>query len=395
MIKYLFVFLWNSRKKFIGILLEQALVFIVLMVCMISLFDMLRQYREPGLLDTENVVLFGFMAPRKMDPAKRREINLALNAGIHNLRQWDYVESVSESHSLVPYLREPEYYASDSVTLFGRKFEAHSKVADRDAQSVFDIRMERGKWLPPLPNGSLPVVITRQLANLIGNTDDELIGAKMLDDRNQIYTITGIVPGIKEDVFTVPQPSIITQLVYTPDDEYRIYREICARVKSGHIEEFCDASYREFKRLVPYFDEIEFIIRDMGIFKEKAMFPVTSRLKLLVIPTLFLLTFAFIGTLGLLMLNVKKRTQEFGIHRAVGAPRRRLMCMMIVQSLILTLVASVPGILLSLFVFSISLTHLAAISATLCIMLLFSLISSYYPAMQITRINTATVLRQE
>ena len=395
MIKYLFVFLWNSRKKFTGILLEQALVFIVLMVCLTSLFDMLRQNKEPGLLDTENVALFGFMVPRQMDPAKRREVNLAMNAGIRNLRQWDYVESVSESHSLVPYLREPEYYASDSVTLFGRKFEAHSKVADQDAQSVFDIRMERGKWLEALPNGSLPVVITRQLADLTGNTDDELIGAQMLDDRNQTYTITGIVPGIKEDVFTVPSPGIITQLVYTSDDEYRIYREICARVRPGHMEEFCDASYREFKRLVPYFDEMEFIIRDMGVFKEKAMFPVTSRLKLLVIPTLFLLTFAFIGTLGLLMLNVKKRVQEFGIHRAIGATRRKLMGMMILQSLILTLLASVPGIVLSLFIFNVTFTHLAAIIATLLIMLLFSLISSYYPAHQITQINPAAVLHQE
>lgn len=395
MIKHLITLLWNSRKKFSGIILEQSLVFIVLMVCMVSLFDMYKQYREPGLLETENVALFGFMAPRKMDADKRREINRAMNAGLRNIRQWDYVEGVSESHSLVPYLREPEYYFSDSVTIAGRKYEAHSKVADPGAQSVFGIWMEQGEWLPTLPDGSLPAVITRQLADLTGKTDGELIGIQMLDHRNQTYTVTGIVPGIKEDVFTIPPPGVITLLVYSSDDELRIYREICARVKPGHMEEFCEASYREFKRLIPHFNEIEFIIRDMGVFKEKAMFPVTSRLKMLIIPTLFLLIFAFIGTLGLLMLNVKKRVQEFGIHRAVGAPRRRLMCMMIAQSLILTLIASVPGILLSLFVFSINLTHFAAISATLCIMLLFSLISSYYPAMQIARINPAAVLHQE
>lgn len=396
MIRHLITLLWNSRRKFIGIIVEQALVFIVLTICMVTLFDMIRQYREPGLLDTENVVLFGFMADQTMarDKEKCREINQAVDACIGNMRQWDNVESTSESLSLVPYLREPGFYHTDSVMISGNKFQAEVKFADIDAQQVFNIEMEEGEWLPTLPNRARPAVITRKLADQVGSNYN-LIGAQFSDKRNITYTITGIVSGIKESVFAPSGPGVIIPKEKTAYNAFSRYREICARVKPGQVEEFCNASYLEFQRLVPYFNEIEFIIRDMGIFKAKNMFPATSRLKLLFIPTLFLLIFAFIGTLGLLMLNVKKRAQEFGIHRAVGASSIQLLWWMVVQSLLLTLIASIPGIILSFFIFSVTATHLLAILTAVGAMLVFSLVSAYYPAWQITKINPAVVLHQE
>ena len=66
-----------------------------------------------------------------------------------------------------------------------------------------------------------------------------------------------------------------------------------------------------------------------------------------------------------------------------------------VISLLLTLVASVPGLILSLFIFAVTLDHILATAVALAIMLLFSLISSYYPARKIASINPAEVLRQE
>ena len=396
MIRHLITLLWNSRRKFIGIIVEQALVFIVLTICMVTLFDMIRQYREPGLLDTENVVLFGFMADQTMarDKEKCREINQAMDACIGNMQQWDNVESISESLSLIPYLREPEFYHTDSVMILGHKFQAEVKFADIEAQQMFNIEMEEGEWLPTLPNRARPAVITRKLADQVGSNYN-LIGAQLSDKRNITYTITGIVSGIKESVFTSSGPGVIIPKEKTLYDAFPRYREICARVKPGQVEEFCNASYHEFQRLVPYFNEIEFIIRDMGIFKAKNMFPATSRIKLLFIPTLFLLIFAFIGTLGLLMLNVKKRAQEFGIHRAVGANSIQLLWWMVVQSLLLTLIASIPGIILSFFIFSVTATHLLAILTAVGTMLVFSLVSAYYPAWQITKINPAAVLHQE
>ena len=396
MIKYLITFLWNSRRKFFGIVIEQALVFIVLTFCIVSLFDAIRQYREPGLLDIDDVALCGFMAAQPLSPQdwdKCREINKAINACIENIRQWDDVESISESVAFVPYLRPPEFYIKDSVTVSGHKYQVQAKYTDAEARNVFKIKMEQGEWFPPLPNGAQPVVITRQFADQLG-ADYNLIGTQLWDSSNRPYTITGIVSGIKTAAFEASVPGVI----FSWDGSKRLatyYREICARIKPGKLQEFCIDCYHEYQRIVPYANEIEFTIRDLNVFKGQDMFPIIFRLKLLVIPTCFLLVFAFIGTLGLLMLHVKKRAQEFGIHRTVGATRKQLQWWMVVQSLFLTLIAAIPGIILSLFIFNMTAANLLSILISLGAMLVFSFISAYYPAWQITKINPAVVLHQD
>lgn len=394
MIKYLLTFLWNSKRHFAGIFIEQMLVFIVLMICLVSLFDMLEKYYEPGLPDTENVVSLGYMAERSLEMSKREELNRSLDAILENMRQWEHVEGISESVSLVPYFREPEYYLADSVTISGRKYHVHMKLADISAERVFKIELLEGEWLHTLPDGSWPAVITRQLADEV-NAGKSLIGTRIYDNRNFPYTVVGIAAGIKEDVFTPAAPAVILPYQKNEASLFRIYREICARIEPGHAEEFCNRSYRECKRLLPYFSEIDFGAKDMGVYKEQAMFSVTSRLKLITIPTLFLVIFAFIGTLGLLVLNTKKRIQEFSLHRALGATKSALLRLVIFQGLTLTLSAAVPGILLSLIVFSFSFTHLLALAAALGCMLLFSLFSACYPAWQIAQTNPAEILHQE
>ena len=98
MIKYLLTILWNDRRRFTGIILAQMLFFIVLLICVVSLNDMYQRYREPGLLDTDNVVEFGYVIPSMQTYTQvRHEINQALNASLERMLQWDYVEGISES----------------------------------------------------------------------------------------------------------------------------------------------------------------------------------------------------------------------------------------------------------------------------------------------------------
>ena len=60
MLAYNYKIIWNSRKRFSGIIIEQALVFIVLMLCMVTIISTIQKYRTPGLLNTKNVMLFGY-----------------------------------------------------------------------------------------------------------------------------------------------------------------------------------------------------------------------------------------------------------------------------------------------------------------------------------------------
>ena len=61
MIGHVLKMLWQGRRKYAGVLMEQMLIFIILMVSMAALFEAINKYREPGLLNTDNAMIFGYM----------------------------------------------------------------------------------------------------------------------------------------------------------------------------------------------------------------------------------------------------------------------------------------------------------------------------------------------
>ena len=61
MIGHVLKMLWQERRKYAGVLMEQMLIFVILMVSMVALFETIDKYREPGLLNTDNTMIFGYM----------------------------------------------------------------------------------------------------------------------------------------------------------------------------------------------------------------------------------------------------------------------------------------------------------------------------------------------
>ena len=61
MIRHVFKIVRNSWKIFCGIFIEQAVVFVVLMLVVVSVFGILYKIYSPGLLNTDNSVCFGYM----------------------------------------------------------------------------------------------------------------------------------------------------------------------------------------------------------------------------------------------------------------------------------------------------------------------------------------------
>lgn len=59
----------------------------------------------------------------------------------------------------------------------------------------------------------------------------------------------------------------------------------------------------------------------------------------------------FIGTFGLFMQNSERRVREFALRLAVGATHRKLLVFVMLESFVVTLLACVPGVLLSMFIY--------------------------------------------
>ena len=61
MISHIFKIVRNSWKTFCGIFIELAVVFVVLMLVIVSVFEILHKIYSPGLLNTDNTVSFGYI----------------------------------------------------------------------------------------------------------------------------------------------------------------------------------------------------------------------------------------------------------------------------------------------------------------------------------------------
>ena len=394
MIRYIVRILWNTRRSHRMIIIEQMLVFIVLSICFVSVFDILRKYSDPGMLDTDNTVLFSMMSlPEYTKYADRVDINKAFYSVFKNACSWEQVEYAAETSNLVPYLRPPENYWKDSLKIGENKYGAYIKFADPEAQQIFNIKITEGTWLRPLDNGAEPIVISQQLADII-DCHGTPVGLTVYDSFNRSFTVVGVFPGIKESPFTPSDPAIIVPLS-SFRSKNGVYRECVFKIKTGTLPKFSTRLYNECRRLIPKFNKINISILEIDYYKSKAMFPVTSRLKLMVLPSIILLLFAFVGSFGLLMLDMRRRTVEFGLHRAVGATRRSIVRTVILQNMILTAISSIPGIVLLPVVSGFTLSCLYALLSTIGTMFFFSFISAAYPAWKVSIIAPADILREE
>ena len=213
MIGHILKMLWQERKKYAGVLMEQVLIFIILMVSMVALFGAIDKYREPGLLNTDDVVVFGYMLHGGGNGSQddMRDVGQGMNIIIEKLRKEPFVVAVTRSNGLAPYLRSDVYYDgmfADTVKADGKSVGVIVKFADKEAESVFQPKLEEGEWLTNnvLEDGSRPAVITRQLMDKLGWS--EAIG-KRLYLGGRTLTIVGISPGVKQNVFSDMPTAII------------------------------------------------------------------------------------------------------------------------------------------------------------------------------------------
>ena len=111
MIGHILKMLWQERKKYAGVLMEQVLIFIILMVSMVALFGAIDKYREPGLLNTDDVVVFGYMLHGGGNGSQddMRDVGQGMNIIIEKLRKEPFVVAVTRSNGLAPYLRSDVY----------------------------------------------------------------------------------------------------------------------------------------------------------------------------------------------------------------------------------------------------------------------------------------------
>ena len=171
-----------------------------------------------------------------------------------------------------------------------------------------------------------------------------------------------------------------------------MFRELCARVYPGREKEFIMAYYKEFQRLIPV-QEAQPFAMDMKLAKGFSYDTALVYIMLQAVPSIFLFVFAFIGTFGLFMQNSERRVREFALRLAVGATHRKLLVFVMLESFVVTLLACVPGVLLSMFIYEYTLPEWTGVCITVLVMVMFSMLSTWYPAYRVTKVNPAVTLK--
>lgn len=385
MIRHTFKVIWNSWKSFYGIFVEQMVVCIILMLLVVSVFVTLGKIYSPGLLDTDNTVSFGYMLAEGDD--ENGEVSGCIDVMIDELKKLDYVEEITQSMAMIPYMRDHAWY--DSIRIDGQIHRVNYKGADEAAYEVFRPKLVEGVWLSDkaLDDGSYSCVITRQLVDEM--KWENAIGHKLLLGRHKL-TVVGVIAGIKHMVLEVSDPTVIMPCSAMGYNSF--FRELCARVKVGYEKEFIMAYYKAFQRLIPA-REAQPYAMEMKVSKTASYSTTVVNVMLQAVPSIFLFVFAFIGTFGLFMQNSGKRVREYALRMAVGATHQKLLMFVILESTVITLLACLPGIVLSVFIYEYSLAEMLGVFTTILVMLIFSVLSAWYPAYQVTKVNPAVALK--
>ena len=193
---------------------------------------------------------------------------------------------------------------------------------------------------------------------------------------------------MKHAVFEPSSEAILFPFEHLP------FMECVAKVKKGHEADFYNACDKEFKR-AGLNNDVELFVFPMEEWKAFSMVGTMLSVAAQAVPAFFLFIFAFIGTFGLFWLQSKKRLKEYALQLALGATRRDLMKMVLGESLLISVMASIPSVLLAFFIYDFTVENITAVVTTILLMCLFSLFSAWYPAYRISRVNPAEVLHYE
>ena len=238
-----------------------------------------------------------------------------------------------------------------------------------------------------LEDGSCPAVITSQLMQELGWSRG--IG-KRIHYKGTVFTVVGIVTGIKQEPLKASRPTMIVPNRIQPDQWF----EYMVRVKEGETDNFRNLMNKEFNLMMGK-EPVRLSFGNIEKWKLNDMRDVFITLLGIGIPTIFLFLFAFIGTFGLFWLYSSKRRKEFALRIVVGSTPRGLYRFVVSESLLLSMLALLPGMVLFCFVFPFEPVHLLALGCSCLVMILFSVFSAWWPAYKVAQVNPVAAMREE
>ena len=394
MIRHIIKLIWNRKRSLAWIFIEQVLVFGILLLCFTNAVESVTRHFSKGNINLDNIAIINVIPFDKnsLDDEEDKEGYYAqINTILERVKNWPSVELISiNGQGAVPTMGS---HKVDTISFNERRFGAYIKYCDENYPRVFPIKITEGQWFRNA-DASLEIssaLITQRLAERMGFTGSAI--GQTVHFNGRVYRIAGIVEALKDRPEEEAQAAMfIPYLSYTDVEGNMSY---AVKFKSGMYPEFAKAYIEEFYR---YFPRDQYMPMLAILSQMSGMLGFFSLIKvyMLGIPTAFLLIFAFMGTFGVIWVQSKKRMGELGLRIALGCTPARLMRTIILENLILTSFAMLPGLIVIAGLYAYSLSGwewMAAVGAAIVMMWLFSAVSAWYPARQAAKVQPVEALK--
>ena len=390
MIRHIIKLIWNRKRSLAWIFIEQMLVFGVLLACFIISANKITQITEKGNIGVNNVfyITYTAMDREEGDVGTEKENVAIFKSIVEQMKEWKSVEMVTHASSF-PEQGSESY---DSITFNSSSFWASIKYCDESFYHIFSPKITEGEWFRDNDVAEIPSAVITQLLSDKLKINGSPIGQTIFYE-GKTYRISGVVEAYKERSHYPPEPVLFLP-VSSLEESYTNY---AVKIKPNMIVDFSKEFFTEFYR---HFSREKFIpclldLKKMG--GQLKFIQFNLLLFILAIPTTFLLIFAFLGTFGVVWMQSKKRMSELGLRMALGCPPARLQSTIILENMILTTFAMLPGLIVvaNLYAFAPKgLEWIAAIGAAVVIMWLFATFSAWYPARKAAKAAPVEALRE-
>lgn len=286
------------------------------------------------------------------------------------------------------------------IVLFGKPIGGDVLAATYELQSTAKIELTQGRFVSFLDQNQFYCVIGSDIAKAFREHYINPIG-QQIKVGNELFTVIGVAAPWKTNLFLLVDlnRSVIIPLktAYLVQDRLQIRNILFRLGKNPNLPEIQERITKTIDRLLTnkklHFRNPEQIIELIG--QERKTFD-----NLLIAIGCIALVVGGIGVMNIMLVSVVERRREIGIRMAVGARRRDILAMFLLESVMLTVFGGLIGIVLGL-----SVTYILAYVAAwgfhfyfmppflgFVVSVLVGILSGFYPAWRASKLDPIVCL---
>ncbi len=390
MIKHLIKLIWNKKRSNFLLTTEIFASFIVLFGVMSLVFYNYGNYAQPLGYDHKDVWAVYFTRQDMPDSLFHDAIGRARRQALGHRE----VEEAALSSFNTPYSQTTIQW---NITHEDKTLLSQMIMVDENYASVLNMPLEEGRWMDraEVESGQPVVVLNRQAKEALFGDEPALGKMVGFSDSDKKWKVVGILGNFKiSGEFQELKPMVFLN---------HLAHGVPAEVVLLKVNADADASFE-----AALMKEFNGLAKDANIELSYLESQRRSQLSITRVPMIiasavcgFLLLNVGLGLLGVLWFNIRKRREEIGLRRALGATRSGILSHFVGEAVVISAFAMVVGLFFAgqfplLGVFGLDAAiYLSAALASVAILLALVAACAFVPSREAAQVQPAMVLHEE